>query len=37
LVTEAVLRHPYEWIAAGRARYLRDVIVANAARHLGGQ
>ncbi|WP_139333522.1 LuxR C-terminal-related transcriptional regulator [Mycobacterium sp. SP-6446] len=36
LVTDAGLRARYEWIAPGLARYVRDVIVANAERHLGG-
>jgi hypothetical protein len=35
LVTMAAFRDPYEWIAPGLARYVRDVIVANAERRLG--
>lgn len=35
LVTEGGLRDPYEWRAPGLARYVRDVIVANADQHLG--
>ena len=35
LVTEGSLRDPYEWIAPGLARYVSQVIVANADRHLG--
>jgi TipAS antibiotic-recognition domain len=34
LMVEA-LRDPYEWLAPGLARYVRDVIVANADYHLG--
>ena len=30
LVTKGELRDPYEWTAPGLARYVRDVIVANA-------
>jgi hypothetical protein len=35
LVTDGRLRDPLEWIAPGSARYVRDVIVANAKHHLG--
>ena len=35
LVTDGSLRSPYERIAPRLARYVRDVIVANAKRHLG--
>ena len=35
LLTVGALRDPYEWLAPGLARYVRDVIVANAEHHLG--